>query len=304
MLSNTGKNSWFWVVLRLTKSGIEYVILAGVFIFCVVRGRILIFVGQGGLHASWRAQRPIFQEYRDSLAPQISIFRSPTGATGESWRQPGQGSQLSNTWKNSWFWIASPILLTLIPTLYSTGQQRRLEEFCFALVQERGGEGVKTQDSCQGPTRRPHRTCTRPHRPTVRRRHDVLFFARSIHSQRNSGVQLVGTHDSRIQQSTSKFAALPSPCAIAHTHTHSLTLSLSHTRTHAHASSTCSPGKPFLLLLLPPGRVRCTGSASGPRPLTRLPVSMQQRHSATDGSLLAARRYTVARPPPPLSLVD
>ena len=56
------------------------------------------------------------------VAPQISFFRSPTGATGESW--PSLGSQLSNTWKNSWL---------ILDRLSNTGKQG-LEEFCSSLT--------------------------------------------------------------------------------------------------------------------------------------------------------------------------
>ena len=83
----------------------------------------------------------------DFLAPQISKFRSPAGASGDDW--PSLGSQLSNTWKNSWFWITSDLILGSRTLTYWKNSVD-----CTSLA--RGGcEGSEGARGCDGTTLAP-----------------------------------------------------------------------------------------------------------------------------------------------------
>ena len=77
-LSKYWKNSWVLVASRLTKSGIEYVILAGSSIFELSEAKSGFLLGLG--HYLARAARDFFNDF-DFLAPKTQKFCSPAGAT-------------------------------------------------------------------------------------------------------------------------------------------------------------------------------------------------------------------------------
>ena len=99
-LSKYWKNSWLLVALRLTKSGIEYVILAGSSIFesSVAKSRFLlvmvVFVA--------RAARDFFKKL-DFWHLESEKFAGPQGPVlRQLSRYCGQPQELSKYWKISW----------------------------------------------------------------------------------------------------------------------------------------------------------------------------------------------------------
>ena len=85
--------------LRLTKSGIEYVILAGSSLLGVFEGKNLVlgvlrveiwFFGVG--NGLWAAQRAIFSRISGFLYPIAQNFARPQGHPSEDWKGLAPGS--------------------------------------------------------------------------------------------------------------------------------------------------------------------------------------------------------------------